>query len=134
MTAFDRALVVLVRVGLPPDTHRMPPLLQASDPTPGSALGQPPAAGSKGATELDKLIKESEEAIQRLERLERGGQGVPLGARISGHLRRHGSTLINIGLAASVLAVAMGRLGQKYEFQASDRSRGWEIFVVASAR
>eukprot|EP00887_Chlorella_sp_A99_P000303 scaffold13.g303.t1 len=67
--------------------------------------------------ELERLIRESEEAIKRLETLEKGGKGLPLGARVSAHLRRHGSTLVNIGLAASVLAVAMGRLGQKYEFQ-----------------
>ena len=79
-------------------------------------MSQAPGGGKSG-NELDRLIAESEEAIKRLESMEKRGRGLPLTARLAGHMRRHGATLVNIGLAASVLAVAIGRLHQKYEFQ-----------------
>lgn len=68
-------------------------------------------------TELDRLIKESEEAINRLEAAQRGSKGVPLPQRLAAHIKKNSSAFINILMAGSVLVVALGRMVQKAEFE-----------------
>ena len=64
--------------------------------------------------DLDKLIQESEDALKRLDALQKKK---PLLDRVKIHFQRTNAHLINILLAGSVLAVALGRLGQKHEYQ-----------------
>lgn len=78
----------------------------------------PPRLPSTG-DELDKLIKASEESIKRLEQLQNQKRSLPFTQRVSNHFRKHGNNLISTALAGSVFVVALGRLNQKYEYQAS---------------
>lgn len=78
--------------------------------------------------DLDQLIKESEEAIKRLEAAQRGGRGLPLSQRIAKHLKKNSSSFINIALTGSVLVVALGRLSQKYQHEVRCRcSKGFAL-------
>lgn len=67
------------------------------------------------SSELDKLIAESEAAIKRLDELQQRKQSTPFLQRIGRHLHKNSPYLINVLLAGSVLAVALGRLVQKQE-------------------
>jgi hypothetical protein len=69
------------------------------------------------SAELDKLIAESEAAIKRLDAIQQRKQGTPIWQRITRHFHKNSSHLINVMLAGSVLAVALGRLAQKHEHQ-----------------
>jgi hypothetical protein len=82
------------------------------DPPP--APPPPPPAASK----VDLLLAETEASIRRLKALQQQRHSATLGSRISSHFNRHGSNLVSLALAGSVLAVAVGRLGQKYEHEA----------------
>ena len=66
--------------------------------------------------DLESLIRKTEAAIGRLDAVEKGSK-LPLMQRLAGHMRRNGGNLASALLAASVLAVAVGRLNQKYEYQ-----------------
>lgn len=69
------------------------------------------------STELDKLIAESEAAIKRLDELQQRKPSTPFLQRIGRHLHKNSPYLINVLLAGSVFAVALGRLIQKQEHQ-----------------
>ena len=73
-------------------------------------------------SDLDKLIAESEEAIKRLDSLQRRAD-MPLTQRLRRHFHKNSPHLINVLLAGSVLVVAMGRLQQKHEFQVGAGAR-----------
>jgi hypothetical protein len=73
---------------------------------------------------LDELIRESEEAIKRLEAAQLGTKGLPLSQRINLHLRKNSSAFINIMMAGSVLVVAVGRLAQKQQHEV--RQQCWK--------
>ena len=76
-------------------------------------------AGSTQTAALDKLIQESEDAIRRLEDIQKrkSAQSTPILRRISQHFHKNSPHLLNVLLAGSVLVVALGRLGQKHEYQ-----------------
>ena len=76
---------------------------------------------SSGTTDLDKLIQESEEAIKRLDAIQQRRQNTPIWQRITRHFHKNSPHLLNVMLAGSVLAVALGRLGQKHEHQVRRR-------------
>lgn len=68
---------------------------------------------------LDKLIRQTQERIERIEQLQKkklsdltSGQGVVK------HVKTQGNHFFNILMAASCLAIAVGRLNQKNQHQA----------------
>lgn len=71
--------------------------------------------------DLDRLIKESEEAIQRLDAIQKARHNAPLLERVRNHFARNKAQVTNLLLAGTVLAVAMGRLGQKQEHEVGGR-------------
>ncbi|KAL4422658.1 hypothetical protein ABPG75_008855 [Micractinium tetrahymenae] len=73
---------------------------------------------SKDLSELDKLIKESEAAIQRLDDVQKAQHNAPLLERIRRHLHKNSPHLLNVLMAGTVLAVALGRLDQKHKHEA----------------
>lgn len=73
---------------------------------------------SKDLSELDKLIKESEAAIQRLDDVQKARHNTPLLERMRRHLHKNSPHLLNVLMAGTVLAVALGRLDQKQKHQA----------------
>ena len=77
--------------------------------------------------DLDKLIQESEDALKRLDALQKKK---PLLDRVKIHFQRNNAHLINILLAGSVLAVALGRLGQKHEYQVRRCTPGGRVSGV----
>lgn len=77
---------------------------------------------SKAAGDLDRLIRESDEAIQRLDAIQKARHNAPLLQRVRNHFARNSAHLANVLLAGTVLAVALGRLAQKQEHEVS-RSR-----------
>ncbi len=76
-------------------------------------------------SELDKLIKESEEAIKRLEAAQSGHRGIPFTQRLANHVKKNSSSFINIALTGSVLVVALGRLAQKQQHEVSQLLGPW---------
>jgi hypothetical protein len=76
--------------------------------------------------DLDKLIQESEDALKRLDALQKKK---PFLERVKIHFQRNNAHLINILLAGSVLAVALGRLGQKHEYQVRRCTRWGRVWV-----
>lgn len=70
---------------------------------------------SKDLSELDKLIKESEAAIQRLDEVQNARHNAPLLDRVRRHLHKNSPHLLNVVMAGAVLVVALGRLDQKYK-------------------
>jgi hypothetical protein len=73
--------------------------------------------GSSSSNDIDKLIKETQEAIDRLEAAQKGGSGVSWMQRVSRHLNKHGNNLAMAALMGSVFVVAVGRLNDKYSHQ-----------------
>lgn len=82
-------------------------------------------SGPGQPSDLDKLIKESEEAIQRLDAIQKARHNTPLLERIRSHFVRNKAHVSNVLLAGTVLVVALGRLGQKQEFEVG--SVVWEL-------
>lgn len=72
---------------------------------------------SKDLSELDKLIKESEAAIQRLDDVQKARHNTPLLERMRRHLHKNSPHLLNVLMAGTVLAVVLGRLDQKQKHQ-----------------
>ena len=62
---------------------------------------------------LDRLISQSEEALQRIENLKKGQSSHSAGQRVVAHLTKHGSHLINLALAGCVFVVAYGQVTLK---------------------
>ena len=81
--------------------------------------GAPPDA------KLDELIKQSQEAVKRLDDLTKNN-AVPFTQRVSRHFGKHGAALVNVALAGSLMVVALGRLGQKRQHQVGRRCTGGE--------
>jgi len=75
---------------------------------------------------LDRLIKESEQALERLERLD-SNKNISLRHRISHHFSRNSSYLTSVVLAGSVFVVAYARLNDKYTYQVSINERGGHV-------
>ncbi len=72
-------------------------------------MARPEPAGDP----LDRLISQSEEALQRIENLKKGQSGQSAGQRAVAHLTKHGSHLINLALAGCVFVVAYGQVTLK---------------------
>ncbi len=72
---------------------------------------------SKDLSELDKLIKESEAAIQRLDDVQKARHNAPLMDRVRRHLHKNSPHLLNVLMAGTVLVVALGKLDQKHKHQ-----------------
>ena len=68
---------------------------------------------------LDRLISQSEEALQRIENLKKGQSGQSAGQRVVSHLTKHGSHLINLALAGCVFVVAYGQVTLKRKHEVS---------------
>ena len=73
---------------------------------------------------LDRLISQSEAALQRIENLKEGRTGQPASQRVVAHLTKHGSHITNLALAGCVLVVAYGQVTLK---------RKHEVLVVPAA-
>ncbi|PRW20447.1 hypothetical protein C2E21_9012 [Chlorella sorokiniana] len=67
--------------------------------------------------DLDRLIQESEAAIQRLDAIQKARHDAPLWERVRSHFARNKAHVTNVLLAGTVLVVALGRLGQKQEHE-----------------
>lgn len=76
------------------------------------------------ASDLDKLIAESEEAIKRLDAIQKQRHNTPLLQRIKNHFSKNSAHFTNVLLAGSCLAVALGRLAQKQDHQVRPASEG----------
>jgi hypothetical protein len=85
-------------------------------------------------SELDKLIKESEAAIERLEAAQKEHRGLPLSKRVSNHLRRNSNHFIYMALSGSLMVVAMGRLSQKYQYEVGNAMPQGFFACSASSR
>ena len=72
-------------------------------------MARPEPAGDP----LDRLISQSEEALQRIENLKSGRSSQSAGQRAVAHLTKHGSHIINLALAGCVLVVAYGQVTLK---------------------
>lgn len=81
-------------------------------------------SGPGQPSDLDRLIKESEEAIQRLDAIQKARHNTPLLERIRSHFARNKAHVSNVLLAGTVLAVALGKLGQKQEFEVGSLAWG----------
>ena len=84
------------------------------------------SAATAEMADLDKLIKESEDALKRLDALQKKR---PFMERVKLHFQRNNAHMINILLAGSVLVVAMGRLGQKHEYEVRRWMLDCELWV-----
>ena len=62
---------------------------------------------------LDRLISQSEAALQRIENLQKGRTGQSASQRVLAHLTKHGSHIINLALAGCVFVVAYGQVTLK---------------------
>jgi len=80
--------------------------------------------------DLDRLIRESEEAIQRLDAIQKARHNAPLLERVRAHFARNKAHVSNVLLAGTVLAVALGRLGQKQEHEVRPLLVGMDCGVL----
>lgn len=67
---------------------------------------------------IAEIKRQLGEAVSRIESVQ-SGQNKPLLSKIANHLRTQSGSLVNVMLAASVFAVALGKLNQKTQHQAS---------------
>lgn len=70
------------------------------------------------------LKRQLGETVQRIDSIQSGRQ-LPLTSRIAQHFRTQTGSLINVVLTASVLAVALGKMQQKQQFQVHRPARPW---------
>lgn len=65
---------------------------------------------------IAELKRQLGETVQRIDTIQQGRQ-LSLAGKISHHFKTQGGSLINVVLTASVLAVALGKMQQKAQFQ-----------------
>ena len=66
---------------------------------------------------LKELSKKLEGTVNRINEIEKKP---PFGVRLRRHFKAQGGNITNVLLAGCVLSVALGRLGQKHEYEVSN--------------
>lgn len=73
------------------------------------------SASSAGASiDVDKLLKESKDALKRLERLEKGQSSTGWMQRMQRHVKSHSHHLLQLTLAMGIMGLSIARMNEKY--------------------
>lgn len=66
---------------------------------------------------LRQLATELDEAIKRVENMQKKTQTMPLSSRIRQHVDKHGSVLVNVLLAGAACILAFQKMQLKHELE-----------------
>jgi hypothetical protein len=75
-----------------------------------------------GDRRLQQLATELDEAINRIEILQKGPKALPWSARVSNHFSKHGGNILNVVVAGIAFTLAAQRLAMKHELEVTQLS------------
>lgn len=78
---------------------------------------------SQELADIDKAIKDVERQLKWVEEAQRHNRGLTWDQRLARSLRKHRASYVDVALAATLMAVAVGRLTQKYEHEVGSQCR-----------
>jgi hypothetical protein len=70
-----------------------------------------------GDRRLQQLATELDEAINRIETLQKGPKALPWSSRVSNHFSKHGGNILNVVVAGIAFTLAAQRLAMKHELE-----------------